>query len=316
MFSIVIPLFNKEKYIGRALHSVISQTLKDWECIIVDDGSTDRSIEVVSQFSDPRIRLIRQVNRGPSAARNRGALEAKAEWIALLDADDYWLEFHLENLAYLTRVYPQCGVVAANFYCEYPDGKRVVANRLAKDKESSIQRYFEFVATGKGALIHSSSCAVRKDLWVKVGGFREGYRLAEDADFWARLCLLTDFAIHHTPSSVYFQDTSGFSTRTYLYVGDAPFADLAKQIPPERKWAYERFLAGWRMQSLALGTLLTGDKRLVRKMAKESFSYLMRRSLLFLILSFLPTSVIQELYHIYRAIKGFPVPPLVPVKIA
>ncbi|MEM3434297.1 MAG: hypothetical protein QXP27_09010, partial [Candidatus Methanomethyliaceae archaeon] len=85
-------------------------------------------------------------------------------------------------------------------------------------------------------------------------------------------------------------------------------------IPPERKWAYERFLAGWRMQSLALGTLLAGDKRLVRKMAWESFPYLAGRSLLFIVLSFLPISVIRELYCIYRSIKDLPNPPLVPVK--
>lgn len=316
MFSIVIPLFNKEKYIGRALHSVMSQTFKDWECIVVDDGSTDRSIEIVSQFSDPRIRLIRQVHRGPSAARNKGASEAKGEWIALLDADDYWFNFHLEHLAYLTRIYPQCGVVAGNFYVEYPNGKRIVVNRLAKDKESSIHNYLEFVARRRGPLVNSSSCAIRRDLWLKAGGFREEYRLAEDADFWVRLSLFTDFAIHHTPSSVYFQDTSDLSTRTCLYVGDAPFVDLAKVVPPERRWAYERFLAGLRMQSLALGTLLAGDKKLVRKMAWESSPYLMGRSLLFIVLTFLPTIAIYKLYHIYRSIKGLSVPRLVPVKIS
>ncbi len=90
LISVVIPLYNKEPYIKRAIDSILAQKIQDYEIIVIDDGSTDKSAEVVKSFPDPRIRLIQQENAGVSAARNRGIEEAKAELIAFLDADDEW----------------------------------------------------------------------------------------------------------------------------------------------------------------------------------------------------------------------------------
>ena len=90
MISVVIPLYNKEKYIKRAIESVLNQTFQKFEIIVVNDGSTDKSAEIVQNIKDPRIRLINQKNAGVSAARNRGIQEAKYEYIAFLDADDFW----------------------------------------------------------------------------------------------------------------------------------------------------------------------------------------------------------------------------------
>jgi len=315
LFSIVIPLYNKEAYIRRALNSVLAQSFEDWECIVVDDGSTDRSPDIVAEINDQRIRLVRQVNSGPSAARNRGAREAQGEWIALLDADDYWLGDHLQTLAGLIERYPQCGVVGSNYWYEYLDGSRRLAKRHSGSEGASIERYLEFNAERKVALVNSSSTAVHKDYWMRVGGFREEYRLSEDADFWCRLCLHTDFAIGHLPTSVYFQDMSGASTRSVLYVGDAPFADLSPQIPAERHRAYKEFLADWRMMALAPGTLLSGKKVLVRSMALESLGSSYRaRAILFLILSAFPTRILKTIYRAHRQRKGLPVPSFLSVK--
>jgi len=315
-FSIVIPLYNKEKYIGRALKSVLSQTFTDWECIIVDDGSTDQSLEVVSKFKDSRIKVVRQKNSGPSAARNRGAKEARAEWIALLDADDYWLENHLEDLWFLIEKFPDCGVVGTNFWNEDTFGKRGLANQFDNKKNFGIYQYFLFVASRKGPLVCSSSTAVKKSVWIEVGGFREKYRLAEDADFWARLSLKTNFAVHHRPSVIYFQDHTGLSTRTYLYVGDAPFVDLSEKIPEKFRRAYDEYLAYFRMFSLALGTLLSGEKKLVRKMALESLNTSYRkRAVMFFILSMFPTPLLKKAYKLYRQVKGLPMPKMVEVRI-
>jgi len=314
-FSIVIPLYNKELYIGRALSSVRAQTFTDWECIVVDDGSTDRGPDIAASTGDLRIRLVRQKNSGPSAARNRGAREARGDWIALLDADDYWLTDHLQALAGLIEYYPQCGVVGCNFWCEYSDGRRSLANRHGGSQGASIERYLEFNAARKGSLVNTSSTAVCKDYWLKVGGFREAYRLSEDADFWCRLCLHTDFAIWHLPTSVYFQDMSGASTRAALYVGDAPFSDLAPQIPAQRRGAYMEFLAHLRMMALAPGTLLSGEKALVRRMALESFGSSYRaRAILLLTLSAFPTWVLKTIYRTQRKREGLPMPSLLCIR--
>src|SRR5690606_27197086 len=95
MFSIVIPLYNKELSVGNTIHSVLNKRFQDFEVLLVNDGSTDNSANAVEKINDARIRLITQTNLGVSAARNRGITEAKFEWIAFLVSDDLWLENHL-----------------------------------------------------------------------------------------------------------------------------------------------------------------------------------------------------------------------------
>ncbi|NLZ30356.1 MAG: glycosyltransferase family 2 protein, partial [Methanomicrobiales archaeon] len=107
--SVVIPLYNKAPYIARALSSIIAQTRQDFEVIVIDDGSTDGGEEIVRGFDDPRIRVIRQENRGVSAARNRGIEAARADFIAFLDADDEWMPTHLGALLRLRGRYPRAG---------------------------------------------------------------------------------------------------------------------------------------------------------------------------------------------------------------
>ncbi|NQZ93766.1 MAG: glycosyltransferase [Moritella sp.] len=97
LFSVVIPLYNQEKLISRTIESVFEQKIDNLELIIVDDGSTDNSVDVVNKYKDKRIKLITQPNSGAPTARNRGIAEATGEYIALLDADDYFLEGHLER---------------------------------------------------------------------------------------------------------------------------------------------------------------------------------------------------------------------------
>ena len=115
MISVVIPLYNKEKSIAQTLECVLNQTYKDFEVIVVDDGSKDNSAAIVAQFTDTRIHLIRQENGGVSAARNRGIEEAQGKYVAFLDADDVWLTDHLESLVNLIRQYSQCRTWSSNY---------------------------------------------------------------------------------------------------------------------------------------------------------------------------------------------------------
>ena len=115
MISVVIPLYNKEHYIATTLQTILAQTYQDYEVVIVDDGSTDGSVNAVERLCDSRLRLVRQNNAGVSVARNRGIEEARGELIAFLDADDEWKPDYLATQMMLVEMYPQCDVFATNY---------------------------------------------------------------------------------------------------------------------------------------------------------------------------------------------------------
>lgn len=121
MISIIIPLYNKEHCIRETLFSVLSQSYKDFEIVIVNDGSKDSSKEVVESIEDSRIRLINKENEGVSKARNRGIKEAKGEWVFFLDADDLMSEGCLQALVDLGNQYPQAKILSGNFITQKED---------------------------------------------------------------------------------------------------------------------------------------------------------------------------------------------------
>jgi glycosyltransferase involved in cell wall biosynthesis len=116
LIGVVIPLYNKKEYISRAIDSVLNQTISDFEIIVVDDGSTDQSAEVVSTYNDHRVRLVRQENAGPGAARNRGIEEVHADYLAFLDADDEWLPNYLERSYEILKQNPDCDICISGWY--------------------------------------------------------------------------------------------------------------------------------------------------------------------------------------------------------
>lgn len=133
LFSIIIPLYNKEKGVKTTIKSILNQAIEDYEIVIVDDGSTDKSVSIVNEFCDKRIRIISQRNGGPSSARNRGLKEAVGEWILFLDADDELLPEALDVFLMLIKKYNKNKVFCCNHIIEtnghnrlragyYPDG--------------------------------------------------------------------------------------------------------------------------------------------------------------------------------------------------
>ena len=123
--SVIIPLFNKGFIISETLQSVLAQTFTDFEIVIVNDGSTDNGFEVVSKFSDNRINLFQQENKGAAAARNLGIEKATGELIAFLDADDYWFPNHLEEIFKLYTDFPNCGMYGSRYLMKISEKKTI-----------------------------------------------------------------------------------------------------------------------------------------------------------------------------------------------
>lgn len=221
-FSVVIPLYNKERQIAGTLRSVFAQTCADYEIIVVDDGSTDGSAAVVESLHDPRIRLIRQANAGVSAARNLGIAEARGEYIALLDADDEWRPEYLATIAVLIRKYPQCDVFATNYSHVDSNGKTfpTILRKLPFDGDDGIlYNYFE-VASVSSPPICSICITARKEAFQSVGGFPLGIKSGEDLLTWARLAARYRIAYSKKPLAVF--NVEGYDIK-----------DKPKRIPPK-----------------------------------------------------------------------------------
>ena len=195
MISIVIPLYNKEKSITATLESVLAQSYTDYELIIVDDGSTDNSLNVVKEFVgqidnrwiDDILTLIFKKNGGVCSARNRGILEAKGEYVALLDGDDIWNRDYLVEQVKMIRDFPEAVMWGINF-AETNNGKlvRKLATALPEGYRGYVENYFQMPGRISD-LFCSSSVVIRKDTFDKVGMFDERIRYAEDSDMWFRI---------------------------------------------------------------------------------------------------------------------------------
>lgn len=221
--SVVIPLYNKAPYIARAIDSVLAQTVQDFEIVVVDDGSTDNGGEIVASYKDPRIRLIRQENKGVSAARNRGIEEAQTDFLAFLDADDEWETDHLEVLLRLKRSFPEAGAYTTAYFYVYP-GEKIVPAKFkaipASPWEGILSDYFKAAALGDPPAT-SSTIATKKTILKELGGFNVFLKRGEDLDLWARLALREDIAFSWEGICLYFKtdNLSACNVNTDFYNG-------------------------------------------------------------------------------------------------
>lgn len=189
--SIVMPLFNKAESVVASVRSVQDQTVRDWELIVVDDGSTDDGAALVAALCDERIRVISQTNTGVSSARNRGAAEAKFALIAFLDADDLWRPEFLESIIALRRDYPDAGMYATCYDIIQPNGMHYqcrLAGMPGNFTRGLFPAYFS-VAAMSDPPVWSSAVAIDRDAFRAISGFPLGIRAGEDLLTWARLAV-------------------------------------------------------------------------------------------------------------------------------
>ena len=189
MFSVIIPLYNKEISVKNTLESVLNQTFKEFEVIIVNDGSTDNSLEIVQQFKDDRIRIIDKPNGGVSSARNRGIKEANYEWIAFLDADDLWMEDKLEFVRNAISSNDNIELVLHAFETTIVHKNKTIINCYRKEQGVLPSLLLAIV---DGLKIQTSTVVVKKSLFEnhKQLYFRLGVNNSEDREVWYKLACL------------------------------------------------------------------------------------------------------------------------------
>lgn len=223
-FSVVIPLYNKGRFIGEAVASALAQTLEPLEVIIVDDGSTDGGAMTLTCLRDPRVRLVRQANAGVSAARNRGIAMARGDWIAFLDADDAYHPEFLAGLAKAHATCPQADLIGTCFRtvddaCGQPLPPLPAPEGFCEvEVVDDLRRRWM-----RGAALCASSAAARTArLRSMKACFMEGENHGEDLDLWFRLADQSPVAILNQNLATVRADVPG-SLTTYAQRTLPPF---------------------------------------------------------------------------------------------
>lgn len=207
--SIIMPLYNKAPYVKKAVESVLTQTFKDWELIVVDDGSKDGSPQVVLDLIDERCHVYSQGNLGVGAARNSGVQLAKSNLLAFLDADDWWESTFLEEMVGQTEVYPKAELWASNYWY-VKRGKTRVAVKL----ETGYFDYPEAYLQNEAMPVTSSSVLVSHKAFEEAGGFPEEVKLGEDFLLWSRIALKHQFAFLDKALAYYNNDVPAAARAT------------------------------------------------------------------------------------------------------
>ena len=187
-FTVIIPLFNKENFIENTLKSVLNQSFIDFEVLIINDGSTDKSEEKVLEFKDTRIHYFYKENGGVSAARNFGIAKAQSDYITFIDADDFWYPNFLQEMFENIRRFPELKVFSAAI--EVETSKKVFPSSysIVKTDDCEIVNYFE--ASSKETVICTSCAVFHKSVFEKTGNFDIQLKSGEDTDMWIRIGLI------------------------------------------------------------------------------------------------------------------------------
>jgi GT2 family glycosyltransferase len=204
MISVIIPLYNKEKSISATINSILSQTFQNFEIVVVNDGSTDKSLGIVSAIIDSRINIINQENRGVSSARNNGIKHAKYNYIALLDGDDLWESSFLQEMSSFIQAFSEADLYGCAYSFQHPDSTITIPDLGLKNH---LQGYIDyFVLAKNNTLFTSSSVVFRKDAFIEVGEFDANFTKGEDIDLWIRFALHGQVAFYNKSLAIYKLD--------------------------------------------------------------------------------------------------------------
>ena len=239
--SIIIPVYGVEKYIASAVQSVINQTYQNFELLIIDDESPDKSVNICRQFSDPRIKIIHQTNRGLAGARNTGIRQAKGDYLAFLDGDDLWLPQKLERHIQHLEKFPDIGISFSRSALIDEAGNFMGAYLMPKLTNITISDLFRESPIGNG-----SAAVVRREVFDTIKYqdnlygltedyyFDENFRRAEDIECWLRIAIQTDWKIEGIPEALtlYRINTQGLSANLFKQ-----FESLEQMIEKTRSYA-------------------------------------------------------------------------------
>jgi glycosyltransferase involved in cell wall biosynthesis len=240
LFSVIIPSYNRAELIGRTIDSVLSTAGADLEVIVVDDGSTDTTLDVLARYG-PKIRILRQENRGPGAARNRGLREAIGDYVAFLDSDDIWFPWTIETYGRVIEKHDRPAFIAGKPFIFESD------NVLLPTKAEPLQtlEFPDYFASGdKWRWYSASSFVMRRELLLAAGGFADEWINGEDAHAALRMGDAGKFIQITAPFTFGYRRHAGSAMsnqeRNFLGVLQMIMDERAGRFPGGRMRARER----------------------------------------------------------------------------
>jgi glycosyltransferase involved in cell wall biosynthesis len=307
-FSAVITLYNKAPYIERAIRSVLAQTDRDFELLVIDDGSTDDGRARAESIRDDRVRVVVQPNAGEGAARNRGIREARAPYVCFLDGDDEWTRSFLASIRKLVEDHPSAGLLATSYEIA-EDGTASLPAQIALPegfRSGLLPNYFEACASG-APLVTSSSVCVPRRIFDSVGLFAEGVVRGCDLDFWGRVAFSYPLAFTRDVGAIYHRDAEGRACDTFRFQKPWIFFETASELLArnpgfEFRRDLEDYLAA-RAREDALECISLGDGRTARVILQRMTRLSDRwRRLALELLSLAPPQVLGALRATRRAV--------------
>ena len=274
--SVVIALYNKKEHIKRTLDSVISQEMTDFEVIVIDDGSTDGSGEIVKDYSDSRINLISQENKGVSKARNLGISRAKGDLIAFLDADDEWKPQFLSEILKLQELFPSAGAFATAYEQITPQGVLRTCppeNILEGGTEYGVlSNYFK---AGLHYPVWASAIAIPKIILEEIGGFPVEICPFEDVALFLKVALNYQIAWAYKPLAIYYQDATNRRFGFIRCPEEPAISKIARQaiqsglLTSNEEKDLKEYVAIWQLLA-ARDCLLVGRKEVALRLLNYS----------------------------------------------
>ncbi|QSB26172.1 glycosyltransferase family 2 protein [Flavobacterium sp. CLA17] len=256
-FSIIIPLYNKENFIENTIQSVLAQTFQDFEVILINDGSTDKSEAKALQFKDPRIHYYSKKNEGVSLARNFGIEKAKSPNITFLDADDYWYPDFLQVMFEKISQFPEQKVFSAAI--EIETSKKTFPAQYSIPKTSSSELVNYFRASTKEPIIWTSCAVFHKSVFDEIGVFDPKIKSGQDTDLWIRIGLVYPVLFSWNILARYVYDNNSLSKNDTLLHAKM---DFSKFTALEKTNADLKYYLDLNRFSLAIKSKLTGNNAL------------------------------------------------------
>ncbi|MHC4950642.1 MAG: glycosyltransferase family 2 protein [Planctomycetota bacterium] len=282
--SVVIPAYNIEDYIERAIDSVLAQSRPPEEIIVVDDGSTDATAQKIKAYGD-QVRYIHQANKGLSGARNTGIRQAQNEWVAFLDGDDEWLPEKLQLQSELLIRNPELSWVGGNYLdCDctknHTESSWITPLQKAEiKKEMKTPDFFNdyFSACQVRAAGNSNTMMIRKDALVQVGLFCEDLVIFEDLDMWFRLAYLDlKYGFVFEPLAVYHRGVQGSLTQRFIdlqYIDDYIQRHMKLSTDVGKLTEFQKCTKGL-LSSRARLFMLHGKGKQIRNLVRKYGEYL------------------------------------------